>query len=413
MNWTTRDTCRVCGDELESVLDLGVPAISTFVKNKDRIPWDAPLEMVRCKKCNLHQLRESVRVDLMYRNYWYRSNLNNSMLRDLKDVIDSAELIVPLDRGDIVVDIGCNDGSMFDFYTVPDLHKLGYDPALNLGDEARKHCTWFVNDYFTAEKFPYAEEKAKIITAIAMFYDLEDPVSFLKDVVKILDDDGIFIIQLTDLYSMYKTNAFDNICHEHLEYYSLDNVLTIFNLAGLQVFRVSRNAVNGGSIRVYACKPFAYEIDRSVLIELEKERNYFSSPEGSTEAFRSRIETIKTKIVGFIKKVTSEGKSVYVLGASTKGNTLLQYFELDSSIIPYAAEVNKDKFGLYTVSTNIEIIPESEAVKKHPDYFLVLPWHFANNLIEKHYEYFSAGGSFILPMPKPVVVNIKKGWDYL
>lgn len=400
--------CRVCGSaEFEDVINLGDLAVSSFVREGER-GIKAPLNLVKCKQCGLHQLKDTVDLDKMYRQYWYKSSLNSSMLRDLANVVKSVEEIIDLKEGDIVVDIGCNDGSMFDFYTTSGLYKCGFDPALNLQEEAKKHCTWFVNDYFSAEKFPYATAKAKVVTAIAMFYDLEDPMRFLRDVVSILDQDGVFVVQLTDLYAMYKTNAFDNICHEHLEYYSLKVLLKMFNDAGLKIFKVVRNKVNGGSLRVYAQHTNGpYEVDPSLYTEWGVEEYYFRSPEGSPQAFRERVENIKKAIMWFLEDTRIYGETVYVMGASTKGNTLLQYFGIDDKLIQYAAEVNSDKYGLYTVETSIEIIPEEEALLEHPDYFLILPWHFIENLVEKHYDYLESGGRFIIPCPAPLLVSIE------
>jgi hypothetical protein len=307
----------------------------------------------------------------------------------------------------VVVDIGCNDGTMLGQYKTEGLYKIGFDPALNLADEAKRHCTLFHNTYFgdTSIDTPMA----KAITSIAMFYDLEDPHTFVELIKKSLLKDGIWVVQFTDLLSMFKINAFDNICHEHLEYYSFKVLRNLFEQHGLEVFDVSTNSVNGGSIRMY----IGWEDQREILHtvdELEKEeRDYMNSFDDPFVAFAERTESVKETVMKFLEDTIAEGKTVYAMGASTKGNTLLQYFNIDNTQIPYAAEVNKDKFGKKTVGTNIEIISESAALSLNPDYFLVLPWHFIDTLLEIHDKYLRNGGKLVVPMPVPTIYEYHEG----
>lgn len=399
--------CRICGGETCLVLSLGSMYPSTFIKSPeeyDNLEKEF-LDLVQCEDCNLIQLDKLVELDNMYRQYWYRSSLNKTMVDDLKDVAESVLDIH--NQGGIILDIGCNDGTLFKFFP-DDYYKIGVDPAYNLVKEAEKNCDLFINDYFSVNKlYP----KADIITSIAMFYDLEDPNSFVENIHRILSFDGVWVIQLTDLYSMLKINAFDNICHEHVEYYTLLDIIVLLKKHSLEVFDVENNEVNGGSLRVYAGHYGQHKTSQRVLHTLANEASYLRSKTGSIDAFRERIKKIKLSVVRFIDNESKNGKIFHALGASTKGNSLLQYFNLDNNLIKYAAEVNEDKFGLYTVGSNIEIISEDESLKMNPDYYLVLPWHFKKSLINKKHisKYIHNGGSLIFPMPYPYIHNIQGG----
>lgn len=402
MNYIERDGCRIDGSGLETVLDFGSIYPSNFVdENNSRVK--VPLVLCKGSVSNLVQLKHTMDRDILYRNYWYRSELNPAMVKSLKDVVKQVQYKTTLFAGDVVVDIGANDGtmlSMFPKYAVT----VGFDPANNLKGIASTRCTHFINDYFTADNYPF-EKKAKIVTCIAMFYDLEDPNVFVEDVKKILDRDGIWVIQLTDLLSMMKINAFDNIVHEHLEYYSLEVLGELMKMHDLHIFDVTYNDVNGGSIRVYVGHAGVRLTSSRVLDAFRREREYMASFDNPWTAFTERVEKIKESVLHFIHDEVGKGKIIYGMGASTKGNTLLQYFGLGPDDIIAIAEVNKDKYGLKTVGTSIPIVPETEALMVRPDYFLVLPWHFIDDFVARNQEYLKDGGAFIVPCPEPAVIT--------
>ncbi len=394
--------CRICkSKDLNTVLDLGNIYPSGFIKDDEKVSEDskAPLVLCQCVECGLVQLKHTVDLDLMYRQYWYASSLNKSMVSSLKDIADEIEERVFIDDNDLLVDIGCNDGTLLNLYTKG--IKLGFDPALNL--PTPKH--YFINDYFSKESYNSCSyNKAKVITAIAMFYDLPDPNRFVQDVVSVLDGDGIFVIQFTDLLSMFKLTAFDNICHEHLEYYSLGVTRRLLEDNGLKLIDVSYNNVNGGSIRITAAhQDSKFEVSENVALALEQEAVYFKLENGHTfEWFNDNINRAKMKLKGFLKWAKAQNKTTYLLGASTKGNTLLQVCNITDELIPYAAEVNKDKFGLRTTGSDIKIISEEDALIKHPDYLFIPVWHFIDNLLEKPRikNYLDSGGSLVVPLPE-------------
>lgn len=387
-------------------MDLGRLYPSEFIVGKPSLQQQ-PLVLCKCAACGLVQLKHTVPADSMYRQYWYRSSLNPSMVTALQEVVAGIEKRTPITSRDIVVDIGANDGTLLSLYTSQPV-KVGFDPARNLAPLAEKHCSIFVNDYFDFQKYPLPQ-RAKAISSIAMFYDLEEPLRFIDDVKKILARDGLWVIQLTDLMSMLKTNAFDNLCMEHLEYYSLRVLATLLSKYELEIFDIEFNQVNGGSTRLYVGHRHAHPIQKQVQIALQAEEDYFSSFTDPFLSFYDRIQAIRELLTSFIHRETAAGKKVYVLGASTKGNTLLQYFKLDHKLLDYAAEINPEKFGKLTVGTNIPIISEGAAFAARPDYFLVLPWHFIKGLVEKHQAYLDAGGAFIVPMPEPAVID-RHGW---
>lgn len=399
--------CRICKSEIKPVWDLGEIYVSSFLKEGEE-GFKAPLVLAKCDKCGLIQLKHTVELDGMYKKYWYRSGLNASMVKDLKDIVTNIENVVTLKSNDIVVDIGTNDGTFLSLYKNNNLLRVGFDPATNLHDNAFNNCDIFINDYFEASYYPKELNKAKVITAIAMFYDLPDPNKFIQDVKKILRIDGVFVIQLTDWVSTIKNNMIDNFCHEHLEYYTLIDLINLITENGLEIFDISHNKVNGGSVRLFISFPRSYEINDRVVDEVIDELTFLSSPRNSIEEFKNNIEEAKLKINKFLFK--NRYNNVYALGASTKGNTLLQLFDLDYKKIIAIGEINKDKFGLKTVGTNIPIIPENDVLDSNPQLIIILPWHFRETFIEKLKDYLRLGGAVLFPLPEPFVLTNTGGF---
>lgn len=409
-------SCRVCGNEaLAPVLSLGDQYVSDFVDTMTENA-SAPLELVICNAseggCGLLQLKHTADQGSLYRNYWYRSGINQTMRDALQDIADKAAELAHLQAGDYIIDTGSNDNTLLKSYNRSDIHRIGFEPATNLMPYAEHPEITVVNDFFSAAPFHEKSNgsKAKIITSIAMFYDLEDPNQFTADIASCLHKDGVWIIQMAYLPSMLLDNIFDNICHEHLEYYSLLSLENLLHRHGLKVIDIELNDVNGGSYRTY----ITHEDNTSVIPfegaaeRLDALRTQEKTMQLDTLApyhdFAGSVEGIKEKVTSFIKAEKEAGKTIYVYGASTKGNTLLQYFELDSNTITAAAERNPDKWGKKTVGTLIPIVSEEEARAAKPDYFLVLPWHFLTEFKEREKEYLQSGGKFIVPLPQFVII---------
>ncbi len=402
METITRTTCRLCGSSrLSDIFSLGEQYINDFVP-EERIGkgLKAPLELIICDDCSLLQLRHTAPQELLYsRYYWYRSGVTDTMRRALRDITQQIEAEVKLNPGDVVLDIGANDGTMLSTYTAPGIQRVGCEPADNLIEMLKKNTKYVMHDFWNYEKYmalaaQWGFGKAKVITAIGMFYDLEDPNGFIKDAQRALTEDGIFIAQLMCLAPMIEKNDLGNICHEHLEYYSLDSLKCLFERNGLEMFKIEENDVNGGSYRIFA------RHYKGTGIEF-KER----CSRNDILAFAKRLEENRDKCVNFIKKEVSKGKKVYVYGASTKGNAILQYYGLDNSLITAAAERSPEKWGKYTIGSWIPIISEEEARKAQPDYFLVLPWAFFDEFYEREKVWRSRGGKFIVPLPEFRVVQ--------
>lgn len=420
--YTTRKTCRVCGNpNLTEILSMGNMYVSNFIDSEKGEKPKAPLELVLCAMenggCGLLQLRHTFDASQMYKNYWYRSGMNKTMTDELVGIAETVSKIAELKSGDTIIDIGCNDGTLLKGYKISGLERVGFEPATNLIPYAKESGAEIINDFFGANPFEKlkGDTKAKVITAIAMFYDLENPNIFVSDVAKVLDRDGIFIIQMSYLPLMLTQNAFDNICHEHLEYYSLSSLENLIKRHGLEIFDAELNDVNGGSYRIYM-RHKGSRVGEKIsgrknrLEKLKKLEKDMKLNEAKVyRDFVKRVNVIKNKVSDFIKEETKKGKKVFVYGASTKGNTLLQYFNLNSSLIPFAAERNSMKWGKKTVGTNIPIISEEEVRKKKPDYFLILPWHFMPEFLKREADFLKGGGKFLVPLPKCETIGMTKG----
>lgn len=396
--------CRVCGSaDITQLYSLGDIYISDFVA-KTNEGLKAPLAMVMCRHCSLVQLRHTAPQDFLYtRFYWYRSGVTDTMRMALRDITRDIEERIPLRPGDIVLDIGSNDGTMLRTYREQQLVKVGVEPASNLAEEGKQGLQHFINDFWTYESFwDTVGKKARIITAIGMFYDMEDPNQFIRDAAHALDDDGVFVAQLMCLKNMIDMNDVGNICHEHLEYYSLSALEFLFDRNGLRPLDIEYNGTNGGSYRVFAGlkegNPPQMHGARERLETFRNAEKGLASQQMHEEFFR-RVERNKKECVEFIRAEVRKGKRVWVYGASTKGNTILQYYGLDHALIEGASEKSPEKWGKYTVGTAIPIVSEEEARKANPDYFLVLPYAFFEEFYVREAEWRRKGGKFLVPLP--------------
>lgn len=400
--YSTKTTCRLCGGEFEDVFNLGEIYISGFIK-EDKELDKAPLDLVRCKQCDLYQLRHTLDQDIMYREYWYQSGLNASMKQALQDIVKQALHRAWLEPEDVVIDIGANDGTLLSNYS-REYYRVAFEPS-NVGKLIPVNSADLViHDYFSAEALKsFNLPKAKIITAIAMFYDLENPHTFLDDIKSILHDKGVFIIQMMDLLSMFKAGDFPNMCSEHLEYYSLKVLDDLLLSHELEIFDLEYNDVNGGSLRVYV-RHDTGGFESVVRKALVQEANYFHKIGNPSKYLKKYAENVKSSLANFIDTANRYGKTVAVLGASTKGNTLLQFCGLTDKDIDHAAEVNSDKFGKRTVGSNIQIISEEDSLARDPDYYLILPYGFTNFFVQKMDSYLKSGGQLISPLPIPRII---------
>ena len=406
--YTTIDKCRVCfSDSIKEVLKLDPQYVATtFVKsNKNNMMSEIkiPLTLILCKNCGLVQLKETVRSDLLYQNYFYRTSINDTMKRDLQDVVNYAVNNAKLASGDIVVDIGANDCTMVGMFP-KNLSRIAIEPAKNIDWSNVDKSVTIVNEYFSSDVVLKASagKKAKIVTATAMFYDFDNPNIAAKDIKTILDDDGICVIQVSYLLDTIKDMNFYDVVHEHLEYYSLKSISYLMENNGLTVIDASTNFVNGGSLRILVTHKENSDLKSERYKEILAEEQKWNLEEFDTYTkYENKIQEIIKKTKNFILKELSTGGTVIGLGASTKGNVLLQICGITKQLLPYISDRNKEKVGLRTLGTDIEIISEEKAHELNPSSMLVIPWNFKEEILKREKYYIENGGKLLFLMPYP------------
>ncbi|MBI3987667.1 MAG: methyltransferase domain-containing protein [Lentisphaerae bacterium] len=411
-----RTNCRVCGvPKLLPILSLGDQYTVGFLQNPKEQTVKAPLDLVLCDAssggCGLLQLKHTIDHDLLYRQYWYKSGISTTMVKALADIVRCAEQWTSLRHGDIVVDIGSNDGTLLRQYDEPDIVKVGFEPS-NLCALGRQPGTTIIHDYFNAAAFEkhFKNRKAKVVTSIAMFYDLEAPDAFVESVRHCLDKDGLWIIQMNYLGLMLDNNTFDNISHEHLEYYSLLSLEVLLQKHAFQVLDVELNDVNGGSFRILIghrdgeLQPLPGAPERvEALRQRERERGLCEKR--GFDAFVGRLGNIKTKLHAFLREEKRKGKRIYIYGASTRGLVVLQYAGIDNTLIDAAVDKNADKWGRYITGTGIRVIPFVDYRTNLPDYLFVLPYQFKDEILRQEKDFVLKGGRMIFALPEFDVVG--------
>jgi hypothetical protein len=409
--YTEIDRCRLSGSKnLISVLSLGEQSLTgVFPRDPSQEVTKGPLELVWCPDSGLLQMRQSYNLEEMYgMNYGYRSGLNQSMVNHLRNKVRHLQRLRPLTSGDVVIDIGSNDATTLKAYSVSGLVAVGIDPTGEKFREFYNDSISLIPDFFNAEAFSakFPGRKAAIITSIAMFYDLEDPSRFVADVASVLDKEGVWHFEQSYMPSMLRTNAYDTVCHEHIEYYSLQPVKALLAKHGLRIIDVQMNSVNGGSFAVTAAHEESSLESNGAVVDwlLEQEELMGLHTPKPFREFEERVYQHRLNLVNLIRSLVADGKRVLGYGASTKGNVLLQFCGLSPEELPAIAEVNPDKFGSYTPGTLIPIVSEADAKAMRPDYFLVLPWHFKDNILNREQEYLASGGKMIFPMPEIEIV---------
>ena len=413
-----RQTCRVCGSAfLTPVVDLGEQYLQgSFVKPGALPPPKRrlPTQLVRCNVtkyengCGLLQLAHTFPPEILYANYWYRSGTNQTMRQHLEGIVQEAMSLVGAENL-TVLDIGCNDGTLLANYP-PGTVLYGVDPS-DIAADIDKSVT-VINTVFPSNRALAVLPAGgmDIVTSIAMFYDLEDPVAFAKSIRNLLSEDGVWVFEMSYLPLMLVQNSFDTICHEHLEYYSLAVIERILEDADLRLFKISLNDINGGSIRCYAGRSSSFvhqdSNDRAFLHRLRsKEFEMELDTDKPYVAFQSRIEALKAELNGLLFDIRGRGEHIHIYGASTKGNVLLQWCGINRVTVDCAADRNPAKVGSKTLGTDIPIVSEEQSRAAKPDYYLVLPWHFRKEFLEREREIIMNGTKLIFPLPEVLVVS--------
>ncbi len=404
--------CRICGNQkLDTILALGNQYLTgVFPKFEAEAVTSGPVDLIKCDSkigCGLVQLRQSYDVNEMYgENYGYRSGLNSHMVQHLHKKVADISAYAGLKDGDVIIDIGSNDATTLRAYPSGKFRLIGVDPTGNKYASFYGSDVELLPDFFSASKVSslLGSQKAAVVSSFSMFYDLEDPIAFARDVSDVIDADGIWVFEQSYLPTMLSTNSFDTICHEHLEFYSLRQIEWILNAAGMKALKVEFNSINGGSFSVIAAKKSSRrQVDQTLLEGIrQKEITYGLDNLKIYEDFRNRVNMIRSEVRRFLVDARVCGKKVCGLGASTKGNVLLQYFDIGPDLISSVAEVNEDKFGAFTPGTLIPIRPEQDVLRDKPDYLFVLPWHFKSffTTVEKYRNF-----SLVFPLPDLQIIN--------
>lgn len=410
--YTEIDRCRMTGSgNLVPVLNLGTQYLTgVFPREPDAEITKGPVELVLCPDGGLLQLRQSYDLSEMYGdNYGYRSGLNKAMVAHLCEKAAMLEILAKPGSGDVVLDIGSNDATLLRSYKDVGQQLGGIDPSAAKFRHFYPPNMQLATEFFSESAYRrlFGDRKAKIVTSIAMFYDLEAPLEFMRAVSNILADDGVWHLEQSYMPSMLDACAYDTVCQEHLEYYGLTQIKWMTDRADLKIVNVELNEVNGGSFAVTVAKhssrykPDAFAVDSLLAREADADLHL---PTAYRE-FQSRVARHRSELPALIRRLRSEGKKVLGYGASTKGNVLLQYCGLTAEDLTCIADVNPDKHGCFTPGTRIPIVSEREAHALEPDYFLVLPWHFRDNLVGREHEFLKRGGKMIFPLPTIDIVG--------
>lgn len=417
--YKTLSNCRICGNSnLVSILNLGEQYLTgVFPKTKDAVLTKGPLELVKCmptadsKVCGLVQLNHSYDLDEMYGDtYGYRSGLNQSMVRHLQNKVAKISEINKLEDFDVIIDIGSNDATLLKAYSNGNLELIGVDPSAEKFRDFYTDNIKLITDFFPSKSLfdHLGSKKAKVITSISMFYDLEEPMKFVKAIHDVLDVNGIWVFEQSYLPTMIKTSSYDTVCHEHLEYYTVKQIKWMLDSVGLNIVDIELNNVNGGSFSIVAAKKESSVFSENVYLVnefLQKEADEGFNTLAVFEKFSETVANHKESLFNFLTELKNKGKVVVGYGASTKGNVVLQYCGITTELIPFIAEVNDDKFGSFTPGSSIPIISEKEAKDLRPDYLFVLPWHFKDNFIQKEQAFLNSGGNLLFPLPEIKIIS--------
>lgn len=401
--------CRSCkSKKLEKAFDLGKQSLTgVFPDYKKQVVTKGHLSLVLCKNCSLLQLGHSFDANEMYgENYGYMSSLNKSMFEHLKNKVSKLKKLINLQSQDVIIDIGSNDGTFLSFFE-KQYKLIGVDPTIKKFHSFYRKDIIKIPEFFSSDIWDtylskiLKNKKAKLITSISMFYDLPDPIKFVQDVYDSLDKDGIWHLEQSYMPAMIRNISYDTICHEHLEYYSLKSIKFILDSVGFKIIDLEFNDINGGSFALTVAKKTSRHTENNKTVQwlLEKEDVLNYNNINKHKGFYKECLKQRVLLIDLLKNLKDMKKKVFGYGASTKGNVILQFCNIDQKLIPYIGEVNKYKFNKYTPGSNIKIISETKLKKMKPDYLLVLPWHFKDFILKKEKKFLNEGGKLIFPLP--------------
>lgn len=407
------EECRICGNRtLLSILDLGPQALTSVFPESPETPVPkVPLELVKCSPsgCGLVQLAHTADFGSMYGDhYGYRSGIRPFMINHLGGKVATLLETVKLDPGNLVLDIGSNDGTLLAAYPKKDLELVGVDPSGAKFADLYPEGSTLLPDFFTERAFTdrFGDRKAKVVTSISMFYDLPRPLDFMRDVYNVLDDDGVWMMEQSYMPAMLDATGYDIVCHEHLEFYALRQIEWMAERVGFTVIAAEINSVYGGSLcAILAKRPERHRVDNDAIdrIRASEERLGLDTM-APYEAFAKRVPEFRDELLRFLEESRRAGKTTLGYGASTKGNVILQYCGLTQDDLPCIGEVSTEKAGRITPGSHIPIVSEAEAKSRNPDQLLVLPWIYRDGFVEREHEFLAGGGRLVFPHPRLEVV---------
>lgn len=409
MNFYTKILhCRLCSSSsLKDVFDLGAQCLTGVFKPPGVDVSRSPLCLVRCETCNLLQLSGYVDPRTLYSSYFYESGINRTMRRHLKSVFSELVEIVNLKADDLILDIGCNDGTLLECF--PDyVDLLGVDPN-NIARRVKNPRIKVVNDFFSFEavRDVLGGKKARVVTSLSMFYDLNNPNEFIEDVNQVLAEDGVWVVEMNYTGDMLLKLGFDMLSHEHVTYYTVETMQKLLSRHNLFINQLMFNSINGGSVRFYISK--SNVSNDSVINALSFEEKHSLNDEDTLRRFGQSIMRFRSLFGSYLKGLHQSGIRIWGYGASTRGNTILQIADLDSTVIDGVSEKNPRKHGLVTPGTAIPIVSEELSRLAKPDYYLVLPYSFKSEFVEREREFLEDGGVMIFPLPVLTEVRMIDG----
>jgi NDP-4-keto-2,6-dideoxyhexose 3-C-methyltransferase len=393
--------CRACSSgDLAEIINLGEQFLSDFRVDTSK-PDKYPLNVLLCSNCSLAQLSQTVSRENMYHDgYGYRSGVNEQIRSNLKMLVELGLSFVP--EPNRWLDIACNDGTLLGF--VPKTtYRVGVDPVKKFKTESEKHADFIIDDYFPNNEI-VTQDQFQIITSISMFYDLDDPNTFVSTVKGLLAENGVWIVQQNYLMAMLENNSFDNICHEHIEYYSCTAMQKLLVAHELEINKVLMDSINGGSIITVISHKNVRKIDSSVAEVIQREKEFGITEPNSYREFNYSIEKISSELNSKISEFKAEGKRIGIYGASTRGAVIWQRANIGPDLVEYAVERQKEKFGKYFSAVGVKIISEEEMREIPPDYLLVGPWFLKESFISREKEFLRKGGKMIFPLPKVEII---------
>lgn len=411
-----RATCRLCDSkDLEQVLALEPsPPANSFVSRErlDIVQEKFPLDVAICGHCGHVQLRDVVDPRLLFEDYVYVSGTSPVFVDHFRRY--AADVVERLDikRGDLVVDIGSNDGTLLRFFQAAGCRVLGIDPAKAIAQAASESGIETLAEFFTpavAHDIRTSRGPARVITANNVFAHVDDLRGVLEGVRTLLSADGVFVFEVSYLVDVYEKTLFDTIYHEHLSYHSVRPLEKFFAANDMQLIDVVRVPSHGGSLRGFAQHAGgARGVQRSVqgLIELESQLR-LDHP-ATFKSFAARIDSLREDVRRLLTRLKGEGARIAGFGAPAKATTLLHHFQLGNDVLDFIVDDSPLKQGLFTPGQHIPVLSPAVLDERHPDYLLVLAWNFAQPIMATHSDYTSRGGQFIVPLPQLAMHGSRK-----